>query len=225
MPVQTPLPPNYLKNNETDSPLEREQSGNKWSFLSQIIAAGFRPIVPPKSRRAGFVYFATDGELVKIGHSLWPKKRVAHLRSPAGKRLEMIANFRGFMDEEHSLHRLFAAHLACLDEWFHPCPEIENFIALLERYRAPLTKGRITITDVVFGRHIDILEIPPMTKEIHIPKESAEFERWAGSQCPIWPAELQAKAAHALYALKKQYGTDPADIDRFADAYRQWSGI
>ena len=57
MPVQTPLPTNYLKNNETDSPKDREQSGNSEPFHCRNIATG---------RSALFI---TDDELRAAGVS------------------------------------------------------------------------------------------------------------------------------------------------------------
>lgn len=228
MPVQTPLPTKYLKNNETDSAQYRELNGNSWSFHCQSIAVDFleqRLIAEPFKRRRGFVYFATDGDLIKIGHSITPKQRIASQRSPSGKRLKHLAHFPGFMDEEHSLHRLFQAHATPAIEWFTPNPQIDALVAALQTHRAPLFKYRISITDVVLGRHIAILEMPHMTKELYIPAEGEEFSRWADRECPNWPTDLMVKSAHAAAALKQQYGTDPAHVDRFAEAYRQWAGI
>ena len=52
MPVQTPLPTKYLKNNDTDSPLDREHSGNSEAYHCRAIAAG-KFITDDELRAAG----------------------------------------------------------------------------------------------------------------------------------------------------------------------------
>ena len=57
MPAQTPLPTKYMKSIETDSPKDREHSGNSEPFHCRIIASG----------KSGL--FITDEELRAAGAS------------------------------------------------------------------------------------------------------------------------------------------------------------
>lgn len=222
MPVQTPLPSKPLKSIDSETAQYRELNGNSGLYLSQIIAIGLHGRVALRGDRDGFVYFATDGVLVKIGYSLSPPVRLKGLRSPNRLPMRMIAYFPGSFAEEASVHIALASKLAHGDEWFTPCPEIDRLIAALKPHRTALAHGRITIADVLLGRHTSILEKIQMN--VSIPTEMNEFSRWADRECPNWPAELQVRASHALSAMRRQYGSDPADIEKFEAAYRKWAG-
>lgn len=192
-----------------------------------IVAPNFRPVGLSVNRRRGFVYFATDGVLIKIGHSVGPTGRVCQLRSPtkAGP-VRLIDFFPGYMDEEHNVHRIFPDLLAHKAEWFRRDSRILDFIALLDAHRAPLSARRISINDVIFGRHIKILEMPVMEQpKPNIPNNAAEFERWANNHCRVWDGPMQEKAYYAIEALKGLKHAKSDAIAVFTEAYHQWSGL
>jgi len=81
---------------------------------------------------SGFVYFATDNELVKIGFSAAPAVRVKKLKSTsrANKdKVRLLGQARGCMGHERLFHGLFWEHW-CEGEWFAVHPDLMKAIEL-----------------------------------------------------------------------------------------------
>ena len=75
-----------------------------------------------KAQRAGkrgYVYAITDGEYIKIGYSVNPKKRVAELQTGNARLLSLLGTIEGTEDDERAMHAKYA-HLNVLQEWFLP---------------------------------------------------------------------------------------------------------
>lgn len=74
----------------------------------------------------GFVYFATDDELVKIGFSGAPAlrvKRLMHERPKPKNPVKLLSSARGTMGHERLFHALFWEQWQ-EREWFFPSPEV-----------------------------------------------------------------------------------------------------
>lgn len=116
----------------------------------------------PLRRRAGHVYFVTDGVEIKIGFSKGPLVRMGRIKKKRpGPPLKMIAHFPGFMDEEHNLHRFFddlRVGANANDEWFRADSRITDLIAELERVRRYFWFRVIQINDVLLGQHTQRIE-------------------------------------------------------------------
>jgi len=83
LPVQTPLPTKYLKNNETDSPKDREQSGNSEPFHCRTIATGKAgPFITDEELRARY---GDDAELLidALDRKVETQKAANHSRDRA----------------------------------------------------------------------------------------------------------------------------------------------
>lgn len=168
----------------------------------------------PRNRRSGFVYFAFDGELIKIGHSRGPLHRVKHLRSPVKGRVKLIDYFAGYMDEEHYLHHKFAEHLAHQKEWFRDAPAIRQLIAELSNCNALILSGHTTIRDVADGK------APRLTPIKNIPREADRFHGWAEKETRFCPGSIQALAYRAWWGLKDG---NHKPFTEFAKAYGAWA--
>ena len=85
-------------------------------------------LFPCRARqRDGYVYFAKNGSLVKIGYSTMPAVRVKALPKIQGKSAKLIHWIKGELKDEKALHQKFA-HLRRDGEWFRYTNEIFNFI-------------------------------------------------------------------------------------------------
>lgn len=174
----------------------------------------FEPIKPPRNRRWGYVYFITDEVTIKIGHSRWPQNRVKNIRSPSGLPMRVLGWYRGFMDEEHSVHRYFDDLLVGGAEWFANDQRIHDFIAKLEAYSDHLYCKRITITDM-------LLSLPgKITPPEKVPQDAKGFDAWSNLNCGSWAAEMQVKAYHAARGLE---AGDRATFDSWMDDYAKWA--
>lgn len=98
--------------------------------------------------RCGFVYFMSDGELVKIGWSVSPEHRRKDIRHERKKEITLIAWFRAVRSDESCLHERHR-HLRVEGEWFRPSAEIEETISIL---RATHTAGR-SVQDTLIEHH------------------------------------------------------------------------
>jgi Meiotically up-regulated gene 113 len=79
---------------------------------------------------ASVVYFIQSviGGPVKIGHSVWPTKRLAALQCASPHRLRIVATMPGARgDERHFQHRFDVERMS--GEWFEPSQRICEFIA------------------------------------------------------------------------------------------------
>lgn len=73
------------------------------------------------------VYFITAGDVVKIGVSRQPNKRLRQLQSSSSKKLTLAACCFGGFAMEKSLHKRFASH-RLQGEWFMLTDEIKRLI-------------------------------------------------------------------------------------------------
>lgn len=95
----------------------------------RALKAQLPPEVKPKPVDERSVYFIqADNGLIKIGVATSPKERLRTLRtmSPAALRLVLVLPGRGAPGESE-LHTRFAEHRSH-GEWFHPAPELLNYI-------------------------------------------------------------------------------------------------
>jgi hypothetical protein len=77
----------------------------------------------------GYIYFATDGEFVKIGWTgIWPPTaRVAKQQTGNGRPLWILGCIPGTQRAERGYHKRFARHRV-RGEWFRLTPDLEQFI-------------------------------------------------------------------------------------------------
>lgn len=91
------------------------------------------------------VYFLTDGEAIKIGHSLSARGRIIGLQGGNPRQLTLIGYYISDAEEEGRLHRKFV-HLRIRREWFRPGADLMAHIERLGRigrlleYSAPTIK-------------------------------------------------------------------------------------
>ncbi len=76
---------------------------------------------------AGYVYFVSDGESIKIGHALNPTQRITSLQTGASRPLKVLLLMEGGPDFERTLHLRFH-RLRKQGEWFTPGPKLVKFI-------------------------------------------------------------------------------------------------
>lgn len=77
----------------------------------------------------GYIYFATDGDFIKIGWTgVWPpSERVKKQQTGNGRPLWILGCIPGSQRAERGYHKRFARHRVN-GEWFRVTPELENFI-------------------------------------------------------------------------------------------------
>ena len=77
---------------------------------------------------AKFIYFILRGDVIKIGISNMPFRRMRQLQTACPELLEMLLVIPGGREDEKYLHDLFAP--VCVGgEWFKDCPPLRNYIA------------------------------------------------------------------------------------------------
>jgi hypothetical protein len=81
------------------------------------------PIFPITGR----VYFATDGQLIKIGYAKKPLKRLSTLQTGIAHRLHLLAAMHGSIQMERHIHDRFKA-IRHRGEWFRAEPQLLRFI-------------------------------------------------------------------------------------------------
>lgn len=86
------------------------------------IGRGMRRIVARRQAGEGFIYAAqlNEIELVKIGHSLFPERRVLRLNITRGPTYtaRVLAKVPGTIWEEHELHKQLRAYRALGREYY-----------------------------------------------------------------------------------------------------------
>lgn len=82
---------------------------------------------PSSPHPDGHVYFLTDGEVVKIGFSSNPKKRVGSIQTGHAKPLTLLGTIVASVMDEMSIHELFS-DLRVRGEWFQATPDLLAFI-------------------------------------------------------------------------------------------------
>lgn len=78
-------------------------------------------------KRPGFVYFASDGEVVKIGYSGAPKQRLVNLQADHPRPLTIVLKIPGTFKTERDMKARFSA-LRIKGEWFTLAPKLQAFI-------------------------------------------------------------------------------------------------
>lgn len=83
------------------------------------------------SGRAGLVYFARSGDLIKIGFTGDVRSRMFRLQASSPAPVELLATVPGGREIERFLHQMFREnHMH--GEWFKPD---ETMLAMVERFR------------------------------------------------------------------------------------------
>lgn len=90
-----------------------------------------QPVLPFSGavKGKGYIYFATDGEFIKIGWTgVWPpSERIRKQQTGNGRLLWILGCIPGSQQAERGYHKRFAHHRAH-GEWFRVTPELEQFI-------------------------------------------------------------------------------------------------
>lgn len=101
--------------------------GTVRTYLAAYLIASAEPAeLPVVKRHASLVYFARNGDRVKIGFSTQITTR---LRALSLRRESVMLLLPGGRDLEGALHAKFAALGTGESEWFRQAPEILDFIA------------------------------------------------------------------------------------------------
>lgn len=98
-------------------------------FLEQYKAAVGGFDLPQQEEATGVVYFADDGQFIKIGFTKNTKGRASQLQTGSSRNVHIIATRSGTMQDERKLHRQFA-HLRHRGEWFRKERELLAYIGL-----------------------------------------------------------------------------------------------
>ncbi|MGI9570457.1 MAG: Lin1244/Lin1753 domain-containing protein [Desulfobulbia bacterium] len=89
----------------------------------------------------GYVYFIESGEQIKIGYSANPWSRVKDIRSDDHRNPALLAQFKGTIQDEKIVHRLFATENV-EGEWFKSTP-ILKLVAANVRKGTASTLGEV----------------------------------------------------------------------------------
>ena len=76
----------------------------------------------------GFVYFIEGGDLIKVGYSVEPEKRIKSLKTGSPIPLTLLGYIRGTRALEGRLHRALASSWSH-GEWFQATVRLRNYIA------------------------------------------------------------------------------------------------
>lgn len=93
---------------------------------------------------SGFVYFITDGDVIKIGYSICPRDRLRGLQTSNHKGLWIIDFAPGTTGDEGRLHRRFS-ETRLSGEWFQSSPEL---LALISDFCCARTKTEAVRRDL-----------------------------------------------------------------------------
>jgi hypothetical protein len=90
-----------------------------------------QPLLPfnGAGSKKGYIYFATDGDFVKIGWTgIWPpSERIKKQQTGNGRPIWILGCIPGSQNAERGYHRRFARHRV-RGEWFRLTPDLEQFI-------------------------------------------------------------------------------------------------
>lgn len=75
----------------------------------------------------GQIYFAQEGDAVKIGFSQNVHRRLLNIKSARGAALTLLKSYAGTTGDEQRVHDRFR-HLRIEGEWYRPAPELLSFI-------------------------------------------------------------------------------------------------
>lgn len=85
----------------------------------------------------GFTYFVRDGDVIKIGSSAQPKRRIYALQTGIARPLEVLAVVDMDIADEFTTHEQFA-HLRVRGEWFRAEADLLQFIETIKTHRVPV---------------------------------------------------------------------------------------
>lgn len=83
-----------------------------------------------------YIYFISDGDLVKIGRAVNVTKRLRAMQTSTVKPLTVLAAFLGHVSLEREIHRKFAT-ARVRGEWFTLTKDLRSFIARRQRGADP----------------------------------------------------------------------------------------
>ena len=113
---------------EDDPNDEPEPTDNTEPTADAAIAALPDANIPHRDEsRSGFVYFVSDGELIKIGRAVCVRARLHKLRAGSPRPLRLIHYVPGGLATERRMHRKFRA-LREHGEWFRGEAQLLAFI-------------------------------------------------------------------------------------------------
>jgi len=85
-----------------------------------------------------YIYFVSDGELIKIGRAVNVQARLRAMQTSASKPLVLLAVLGAHISVERLLHRHFKFCRRSRGEWFTPHPELISVIEAINQGRDPL---------------------------------------------------------------------------------------
>jgi Meiotically up-regulated gene 113 len=74
-----------------------------------------------------YIYFVSDGTLIKIGRAVNVQKRLQSMQTASVNRLTVLATLLAHISIERLIHRRFKEHRVS-GEWFRPNSSLETFI-------------------------------------------------------------------------------------------------
>jgi hypothetical protein len=83
----------------------------------------------------GFTYFVRDGDVIKIGSSAQPKRRLYALQTGIARPLDVLAVVDMDIADEFTTHQQFA-HLRVRGEWFRAEADLLQFIERIKAHHA-----------------------------------------------------------------------------------------
>lgn len=114
----------YFNGDSTSSPATLKTAGHEYVVDErdadpeyQAALGTIRDRTAQRRARQGYVYLITDGEYLKIGYSVNPKKRAAELQTGNARKLTLLGFFPGTEADERKLHRKYIKDNE-LQEWF-----------------------------------------------------------------------------------------------------------
>lgn len=120
------------------SSLSMQQIGIYFQLIQTCAAWRWEPWIPEDRYRnlysLGYVYFtqSPEGGLIKIGYSTKPAARLSTMQSGCPLELKVLRLLPALQNLEGHLHNVFRS-LRRRGEWFHPGPDLVQFIAGLPR--------------------------------------------------------------------------------------------
>jgi len=156
----------------------------------------------------GFTYFVRDGDVIKIGYSAHPARRINTLQSGIARPLEVLAVVGMEIADEFSLHQQFA-HLRVRGEWFRAEPELIEFIESIKPHH-------LTATEI--GAKPATIKKQPDPKMIAI----RELRRDLIKKRPLLPEKAKPFASNLIEQTLNIH--NEADLDRlrpFMDLQRR----
>jgi len=86
---------------------------------------------PSSADVRGFTYFVRDGDVIKIGSSMRPRRRLNALQTGIARQLEILAIVDMAVADEMTVHQQFA-HLRIRGEWFRAEADLIEFIETIK---------------------------------------------------------------------------------------------